>query len=115
MLQERGQTAGDPIAKGLIAGDGEEPEEAMVREVQEETGLNAKKYQLVLHEFLEWNECKRGVKGHDFFVYEITDWEGEIKQDILESKCLKWHSVAGLKDLELEPAWEYLVHKLKII
>lgn len=93
----------------------EEPEDAMVREVQEETGLDVEKYQLVIHEFLDWNECKRGVKGHDFFVYEVTGWEGIIHQNKLEAKDLKWYPVSELKNLELEPAWEYFLSKLKII
>ncbi|MFH1662060.1 MAG: NUDIX hydrolase [Candidatus Falkowbacteria bacterium] len=43
----------------------ETAEQALIREVKEETGLNVKKYKLLLHEFVEWNECKSGIKGHD--------------------------------------------------
>ncbi|OGI17568.1 MAG: hypothetical protein A3J63_04220 [Candidatus Moranbacteria bacterium RIFCSPHIGHO2_02_FULL_40_12b] len=95
--------------------ENEMPEEALQREVKEETGLDVDDFKLVVHEFLDWNECKRGVKGHDFFVYEISEWEGEIHQNKLESKDLKWQPASEIKNLKLEPAWEYFLKKLKII
>lgn len=95
--------------------EGETPEEALKREVKEETGLDTENFELVVHEFLDWNECKRGVKGHDFFVYEISEWNGEILQNKLESKDLQWKSVEEIKNLKLEPAWDYFLKKLGII
>lgn len=114
MLDRKNFPFGWACPAGHVEED-EEPEEAMKREVQEETGLNVKKYKLVVHEFLEWNECKRGERGHDFFVYEVSGWGGEIHQNKLESNDLKWQSVSEIKNLKLEPAWEYFLNKLEII
>jgi len=95
--------------------ENETPKESLIREVKEETGINVKKYKLILHEFLGWNECKKGVRGHDFFVYEVSGWEGEIHQNKLESKDLQWKSVEEIKSIKIEPAWEYFLKKLKMI
>lgn len=93
--------------------ENEDPENAMVREVKEEVGINAKKYKLLLHEFVEWNECKKGVRGHDFFVYEILDWDGKIKGNF-ESKGLKWISKNEIENMQLEPVWDYFIKKLNL-
>jgi 8-oxo-dGTP diphosphatase len=93
--------------------DGENPENAMVREVKEEVGVDVKKYNLIHHEFIDWNECKRGVKGHDFFVYEILEWGGKIKGNF-ESKGLKWISKDEIINIQLEPVWEYFIKNLNL-
>lgn len=94
--------------------ENETPEEALQREAKEETGLDVEDFKLAIHEFLDWNECKRGVKGHDFFVFEVTKWNGGTKRNF-ESKDLQWKSVEEIKNLKLEPAWEYFLKKLEII
>lgn len=93
--------------------EGENPEDALKREIKEETNLKIKKFRLVLHEYLDWNECKRGVRGHDFFIYEVLDWQGDIKKDD-ESKAIAWVSINELKNLKLEEAWKYIMNKLII-
>ncbi|HAV11037.1 MAG TPA: hypothetical protein DCX32_00600 [Candidatus Moranbacteria bacterium] len=94
--------------------EGEKPEDAMVREVWEETGLSVKEYELLFHEFVEWNECSRGVRGHDWSLFEAIEWEGEAVSNS-ESKNMKWVGVDEIKGLELEPVWKYWFEKLKII
>ena len=93
--------------------ENEKPEDALLREVEEEVGIYVKKYKLILHEFIEWNECKMGVKGHDFFVYEIIDCKGEIKSNF-ESKNIKWMGADDMKNFKLEPVWEYFINKLNL-
>jgi len=92
---------------------GETVEEALGREVLEEAGVTVKKFKLVHHEFLEWNECKRGVRGHDFFIYEVLDWNGEVEHNH-EAKKIDWFSFEEMKKIKLEPAWEYFLEKVKI-
>lgn len=94
--------------------EGEMPEDGLVREVQEETGLIILKYKKIFHEFVEWNECSKGVRGHDWHVFEILEWGGEVKPS-REAKEMKWVSIQEIKNLKLEKVWEYWFKKLKII
>lgn len=93
--------------------ENENPEDALRRETKEEVGIDVKKYNLLNHEFIEWNECKQGVKGHDFFVYDILEWTGEIKNNF-ESKGSKWISKDETKGIKLEPTWDYFIKKLDL-
>lgn len=93
--------------------ENEKPDEALIREVKEEVNVDIKKFKLIHHEFIEWNECKRGVRGHDFFVYEITDWDGDVQINF-ESKGMKWIGKKEIKDMKLEEVWNYFVKKLNL-
>lgn len=92
--------------------DGELPEEALRREVKEETNLKIKKFKLLYHEFIAWNECSRGVKGHDWYLYEILEWKGGVKKEDKEAKDIKWVNTKDLKNLKLEEVWQYWFEKL---
>lgn len=93
---------------------GESPEEALRREVFEETGLKVEDYRLLIHEFLEWSECKHGVRGHDFYIYEVLGFQGELTADS-ESKALGWVEAENLGKLKLEPGCEYFSKKLSLL
>ncbi|HHX58763.1 MAG TPA: NUDIX hydrolase [Candidatus Moranbacteria bacterium] len=92
--------------------EGESPEEAARREVKEEVGLALGDLELKAHEFIAWNECSQGVKGHDWFVFATSDYAGEIRIEKTEVKNYQWVDKAGLKELELEPVWSYWFDKL---
>ncbi len=92
----------------------EEPYQAMIREVKEETNIEVLKYKQVIHEFVQWNECSMGVRGHDWFVFEIKEWSGKLKQN-KEAKQLSWIDQEKLKDLNLEPVWKYWFQKTSLI
>ena len=93
----------------------EDPEQALKREIKEETNLDIKTYKLLIHEFVEWNKCIKGVKGHDWYVYEIGEWQGKIKQNKREVKEINWFSPDEIKKLKLEQIWQYWFKKLRII
>lgn len=94
---------------------GEAPEETLIREIKEETDLNVKKYKLLIHEFVPFGTCRRGFTGHDWSVYEVVDWQGEIKLNHEEHKAIGWKTVAEIKRLQLEEVWKYFFKKLNII
>ena len=70
-----------PFGWAIPAGhveDGEDWEAAIRREVLEEVGLTITENKLLFTDFLDWNKCSRGVVGHDFRVYEVLKWYGEL-------------------------------------
>jgi len=93
---------------------GEDSLIALDREVKEETGLRITKHNRLIHrDFLEWNKCKYGM-GHEWDVYEI-EYSGEVQIEAKESKNWGWFSVEKLKNMNLEPVWEYFLKKLQIL
>lgn len=68
---------------------GETPEQALVREVREETGLELKQSKQMIHEFVDWNECSLAIKGHDWRVYRCIT-AGKIKRNLRETKSIGW-------------------------
>jgi 8-oxo-dGTP pyrophosphatase MutT (NUDIX family) len=94
--------------------DGENEHEALEREVQEESGLKLDSSSLLFEEELDWNECRRGVKTHNWFLFECAV-SGTIKRNYGETKSIGWYNVDELKQLKLEPVWDYWFKKLKII
>lgn len=93
----------------------EGPEQALTREIKEETNLTIKKCKLLFHQFLDWNKCVRGIVGHDWYLYEILEWQGRIKKQDQEAKQMKWINIKDIKKLELEEATKYWLKKLGII
>ena len=106
-----------PFGFAGIAGhvdEGEAPEESLVREVEEESGLEAKECELLFEEELDWNWCSKGVQSHYWYLFRCTV-SGEIKQNIKETKSIGWYTKEEIQNLKLEPVWEYWFKKLEII
>lgn len=93
--------------------EGETLEQAVAREVQEETGLMLTNHKLLFEEMVEWNECKQGIKGHFWYVYKC-ETSSEIQRNE-ESKSMGWFTVDEIKQLKLEPMWKYWFEKMEII
>jgi len=93
---------------------GETPEETLIREIKEETNLDINKYKLKIHEAVNFGTCGRGFTGHDWYIYEILNWQGEIKLSS-EHKNIGWKTIGEIKQLQLEEIWEYSFKKLNIL
>ncbi len=93
---------------------GEKPEHAIKREITEESSLKVVSTKLLLDELVEWNECSKGVTGHHWYVYECQV-SGEVVADKAEAKTFGWFDIDELRDLELEPVWEYWFEQLELI
>lgn len=106
-----------PFGFACLAGhieEGESPEEALVREVEEESGLKVKSFKKVLEEEVDGNVCSRGVSVHYWHVFEC-ECEGEPILFPLEEKSIGWYSPEEIKLLTLEPIWKYWLEKMGII
>jgi 8-oxo-dGTP pyrophosphatase MutT (NUDIX family) len=93
---------------------GETPEQALVREVEEESGLKVKNYKLLMGEELDWDTCSKGIEVHYWYLYEC-EIAGEVIQNKIETKSINWYTLEEMKKLNLQNVWEYWFKKLKII
>jgi|SRR6056297_974534 len=114
MLDRKNYPYGWACPSGHID-QGEGPERAAQREVEEETGLQTQEIHKLIQEFVDWNECAQGVKGHYWHVYEAKSWIGKVKTEDKEAKTIAWIPPEKLKDLELEPVWKHWFQKLNLI
>lgn len=94
--------------------EGEEPSDAIIREVREESGLQVTKSTLLFDEMVDWNKCSRDVTGHYWYLY-MCETTGSVSQNINETNSIGWYSVEEIKKLDLEPVWKFWFEKMKII
>lgn len=92
----------------------ETPTQALVREVKEETGLTISDFKLILQRKKVLNECKKGTKFHDWWIFECK-CRGKIKRNKKESKDIDWFLPREIKKLKLEPLARRWFKELKII
>lgn len=106
-----------PFGFAGVAGhvdEGEIPEQAIAREVAEEVGLQVEQSKLLFEEELDWNLCNKGVENHYWYLFECQV-SGELARSERETKSARWYTADEIKELTLEPVWEYWFKKIKII
>ncbi|MBI4043471.1 MAG: NUDIX hydrolase [Candidatus Diapherotrites archaeon] len=106
-----------PYGYAGIAGhvdEGETPEQALVRETKEESGLEVRKFNLLYDEELDWNYCSKGITAHQWYFYECKT-EGKVRRDSKEAKQIGWFAKKELENLALEPVWTYWFQKQGLI
>jgi len=106
-----------PFGFAGIAGhvdEGESKEQALVREVKEESDLKVEDHKLIFEEELNWNRCSRGIGIHYWYLFEC-ETSGEVKGNIAEAKSIGWYALSEVKKLKLEPVWAYWFKKLNKI
>ena len=96
----------------------ETPEQALLREVKEESNLDIIKYKILFHEVIIGNECRTGFKKHEWHIYECK-CSGKLKICKREEKSISYITQKEINKLykqnKLEPIWEYWFKKLKVI
>lgn len=106
-----------PLGFAGIAGhidEGETAEESIFREIKEESGLEADSCELLFEEELDWNWCSKGVQSHYWYLYKCKA-TGELNRSKEEAKSIGWYTKKEIKELKLEPVWEYWFKKLEVI
>ncbi len=101
-----------PPGLAFVAGhrEGEErPEQTLVRELYEESGITADAYTLVLHQTFP-NPCKSGFHAHEWWVYEVSAWDGTPSlQEPDKHEFVRFmspHEIQGyLASGDVDPAW----------
>jgi len=98
--------------------EGETPEQALPREVWEETKLEVEDHKLLFEEELDWNKCVQGIDIHHWHLYDCKV-SGKMKMNPKEAESIGWYSVDEIKELyeksKLEEVWEYWFKKLNLI
>lgn len=106
-----------PFGFAGIAGhvdEGEEPLEALQRELKEESNIILEDAKLLFEEVRENNPCTKGITIHHWYLFECQV-HGKIKRNPHETKSIGWYTKEEIKNLALEPVWEYWFKKLKIL
>ncbi|QQG37871.1 MAG: NUDIX hydrolase [Candidatus Kaiserbacteria bacterium] len=103
------------IPKGLagVAGhidEGELPQDALKRELFEEAGVTAKAMKLVFHEVIENNPCYAGSDSHEWWVYEVSKWDGEPRhRERDQHEFVRFMTLAEIREYaernDIESAW----------
>jgi len=106
-----------PLGFAGIAGhidEEETPEKALLREVGEESGLKVESYKLIFEEEIGWNQCRRGIGTHYWYVFDCKA-SGQLRMNVEEANSIGWFSKEEMRNLKLEPIWGYWFKKLNLI
>lgn len=93
--------------------EGETPEQALIREVEEESGLRVTSHKLLCEEELDDNWCVMEYIHHYWWLYECVV-EGE-PAPTEEAKSVGWYTKGQIQKLTLEGVWQYWFRKLGIL
>ncbi len=107
----------EPFGYGCISGhinEGEEAEDALIREVEEEAGLKVINQELIFRGKLKSRGCSYGKIPHYCYIFKCSV-NGKINSNPKEVKSIGWYSQDEIKNLKLEPLWKFYFRKMKVI
>ena len=99
---------------------GETPEQALRRELREETGIEAETFRPVLQKTYS-NPCSKGFTHHEWAVYEVDSWSGTpTLMEKEKHEFLKFLTPSQIKEFcdrgDADPAWsDFILPDLGII
>ncbi|NTV31458.1 NUDIX hydrolase [candidate division WWE3 bacterium] len=92
---------------------GETPDEALIREIGEESGLQICHAELVIQEDVE-ETCRRGIPRHLWSVYWCrVQGAPQLNQD--EARAIGWYMPTEIVAMPLEPVWRTWFERMQII
>ena len=94
----------------IVGGHGEEgeaPEDTLKRELKEEIGIEPTEYRLFYEVPVDDDN-----EPYQFYIFLVTEWEGEIRNCCNEHSEIKWLTSKELRKLNLSsPNYEVLFDK----
>lgn len=97
-----------PSGFALVTGhveEGEKEEDALVREVKEEIGLDVTKSQLIFVGKMKDTPCNKGALLHNSYIYKC-EVKGSIKLNKKENKNYVWLTKDEIKRTNLGDYWK---------
>lgn len=113
MIERKNFPPGWACIAGHIDDTDDNPVDALIREVSEESGLDVTNHELLFEEEIN-NPCSRGVEYHYWYVYKC-EVEGNIIKNESETKDIRWIDMDKITNLHLEEVWKYIFKKIEIL
>ena len=109
----------EPFGYGCVSGHinkGETPEEALIREVKEEAGLEVTDYELIFEREINNRRCSAGKVSHYCYIFKCKV-RGEININPAEVKSAGWNTRKEIREKKskLEPVWKFFFKKTRVI
>ncbi|OGH87972.1 MAG: hypothetical protein A3J93_02225 [Candidatus Magasanikbacteria bacterium RIFOXYC2_FULL_42_28] len=107
----------EPFGFAVLAGhvnENETPEVALVRIVDEESGLKIVSHHQEYEGEVQGNWCNRGIGVHYWYVYEC-EVSGDPILVVTKAKSIGWYTPEEVRKLKLDPAVHYWFKKIKLI
>lgn len=94
--------------------EGEGLEDALHREVREETGLYISHPKLLFRELVSFDACVMGVREHLWHLYSVKT-SGTVRMDAYEAASMDWYIPQQIAELPLERVWRHWFEKCGIL
>jgi len=114
LMERRNPPPGFACPAGHIDKGEEEPKKSALRELKEETGIEAEDLEFICEEEISWNYC-RSATVHYWYLFRLEVKSEKATAEDDEAKSSGWYTIEEIKKIQLEEVWQYWFKKLNII